>query len=93
MRPTWLPWTRLRAPRSLMDTIGADAIKTAAQAGPLQDQVRHDRRPGIGLRMLASRLAPLEPEPVDLPPILPTGIDLPPMPRQVRKAEPSTLDK
>ncbi|MFD5828066.1 helicase HerA-like domain-containing protein [Lentzea sp. NPDC060358] len=33
--PTPVAWTRLRAPRSLMDTIGADAIKQAAQQSDL----------------------------------------------------------
>ena len=34
--PTPVAWTRLRAPRSLMDTIGPDAIAAAAKASPLQ---------------------------------------------------------
>ncbi len=34
--PTPVAWTRLRPPRSLMDTIGPDAIKAAAAASPLQ---------------------------------------------------------
>ncbi|MUL48666.1 DUF853 family protein [Mycobacterium sp. CBMA293] len=34
--PTPVAWTRLRAPRSLMDTIGPDAITAAAKASPLQ---------------------------------------------------------
>ena len=33
--PTPVAWTRLRSPRSLMDTIGPDYIKAAAQASPL----------------------------------------------------------
>ncbi|XVV05091.1 helicase HerA-like domain-containing protein [Actinosynnema sp. CA-248983] len=33
--PTPVAWTRLRAPRSLMDTIGADAIKQAAGSSEL----------------------------------------------------------
>ena len=91
--PTPVAWTRLRAPRSLMDTIGADGIKAAAQASPLQFKYGGTVDRESAYEMLASRLAPPEPEPVDLPPILPTGIDLPPMPRQVQKAEPGTLDK
>ncbi len=39
----------MRAPRSLMDTIGPDAIKAAAQASPLQADLRADRRPRVGL--------------------------------------------
>lgn len=91
--PTPVAWTRLRAPRSLMDTIGTEAIKAAAQASPLQYKYGTTVDRESAYEMLATRLAPPEPEPVDLPPILPTGIDLPPMPRQVQKAEPSTLDK
>ena len=34
--PTPVAWTRMRAPRSLMDTIGTDAIAAAAKASPLQ---------------------------------------------------------
>ena len=34
--PTPVAWTRLRAPRSLMGAIGADAIRAAAAASPLQ---------------------------------------------------------
>lgn len=34
--PTPVAWTMLRAPRSVMDTIGVDAIKTAAAASELQ---------------------------------------------------------
>lgn len=91
--PTPVAWTRLRAPRSLMDTIGAEAIKAAGQASPLQSKYGTTVDRESAYEMLATRLAPPEPEPVDLPPILPTGIDLPSMPRQVQKAEPSTLDK
>ena len=34
--PTPVAWTRMRSPRSLMDTIGPDAIAAAAKASPLQ---------------------------------------------------------
>ncbi len=34
--PTPVAWTRLRSPRSLMATIGDDAIAAAAKSGPLQ---------------------------------------------------------
>jgi DNA helicase HerA-like ATPase len=36
--PTPVSWTRLRAPRSLMAAIGADAIRAAAKDSPLQGQ-------------------------------------------------------
>ncbi|MCV7082930.1 DUF853 family protein, partial [Mycolicibacterium insubricum] len=34
--PTPVAWTRMRAPRSLMASVGDDAIKAAAAASPLQ---------------------------------------------------------
>jgi len=34
--PTPVAWTRMRAPRSLMDAIGPEAISAAAKASPLQ---------------------------------------------------------
>jgi uncharacterized protein len=36
--PTPVAWTRMRAPRSLMDAIGADAIAAAVKSSPLQDK-------------------------------------------------------
>ncbi|CAM2794224.1 helicase HerA-like domain-containing protein [Skermania piniformis] len=36
--PTPVAWTRLRPPRSLMDTIGDAAIRAKAQAGPLNEK-------------------------------------------------------
>ena len=48
--PTPVAWTRMRAPRSLMDTIGPDAIAAAAQGQPAAGGVRPDHRPRFGLR-------------------------------------------
>jgi uncharacterized protein len=48
--PTPVAWTRMRAPRSLMDTIGPDAIAAAAKASPPAGRVRPDRRPRVGVR-------------------------------------------
>ena len=56
--PTPVAWTRMRAPRSLMDTIGPDAIAAAAKASPLQAEYGQtvDRRSAY--EMLAAKLAP-----------------------------------
>ncbi len=89
--PTPVAWTRLRAPRSLMDTIGSDAIKAAALASPLQAKYGQTVDPESAYEMLAAKLAPPPEESVDLPPLLPNGIDLPPMPAPVQKAEPGVL--
>ena len=98
--PTPVAWTRLRSPRSLMDTIGPEYIKAAAQASPqfLKYGPTVDRESAY--EMLAAKMAPPAEasggaggESMDLPPILPTGLDLPPMPAPVEKAEPGMLEK
>lgn len=93
--PTPVAWTRLRPPKSLMDTIGPDYIRAAAQASPrfLKYGQTVDRESAY--EMLAAKMAPPleEVDGTDLPPILPTGIDLPPMPKRVEKAEPGVLDQ
>ncbi len=95
--PTPVAWTRLRSPRSLMDTIGPDCIKAVAQASPffLKYGTTLDRESAY--EMLAAKMAPPPAEEaagdaMDLPPI-PTGLDLPPMPEPVEKAEPGMLEK
>ena len=102
--PTPVAWTRLRAPRSLMDTIGPEYIKAAAQASPLFLQYGPTKDRESAYEMLAAKMEPppaatgagagsgVGAEPMDLPPI-PIGIDVPPMPAPVQKAEPSMLEK
>ncbi|MCB0930416.1 MAG: DUF853 family protein [Mycobacterium sp.] len=96
--PTPVAWTRLRPPRSLMDSIGPEYIKAAAQSSPLFLKYGPTVDRESAYEMLAVRMAPPGSvggpagEPMDLPPI-PTGIDLPPMPAPVQKAEPSMLEQ
>jgi DNA helicase HerA-like ATPase len=96
--PTPVAWTKLRSPRSLMDTIGPDYIKAAAQASPLFLKYGPSVDRESAYEMLAAKMAPppaqapAAGEPMDLPPI-PTGIDIPPMPTPVEKAEPSMLEQ
>lgn len=94
--PTPVAWTRMRAPRSLMDTIGPDAIRAAAQASPLQATYGRTIDRESAYEMLNARLAPPEqaPTPVpDLPPpVYPDPVsvpDLPPPPPD----EPGFLEK
>lgn len=97
--PTPVAWTRLRSPRSLMDTIGPDYIKAAAQASPLFLKYGPTVDRESAYEMLLARMepppsatAPAGGAPVDLPPI-DTGIELPPMPAPVEKAEPGMLEQ
>ncbi|MGV0835064.1 helicase HerA-like domain-containing protein [Mycolicibacterium thermoresistibile] len=99
--PTPVAWTRMRAPRSLMDTIGEEAIAAAAHASPLQAEYGQTIDRESAYERLAATLAPPEPAPAqtpelppvpDLPPV-PTGFDLPPMPAPVEPQGPGLLDK
>jgi DNA helicase HerA-like ATPase len=93
--PTPVAWTRLRPPQSLMDTIGPDAIKAAAQSSSLFATYGQTIDRESAYEKLAAKLAPAPEkaeQPADLPPIMPTGIDLPPMPPP-EKAEPGVLDQ
>lgn len=76
--PTPVAWTRMRAPRSLMDTIGTDAIAAAAQASPLQAEYGQTVDRESAYERLAAKLAPPAPAPVEPPP--PYPVELPPMP-------------
>ncbi|BBX69250.1 helicase HerA-like domain-containing protein [Mycolicibacterium psychrotolerans] len=93
--PTPVAWTRMRAPRSLMDTIGADAIAAAAASSPLQVEYGQTIDRESAYERLAARLAP--PPPVaEQPPAqeisLPPPLDLPPMPAPAQPREPGFLD-
>lgn len=56
--PTPVAWTRLRAPRSLMDTIGNDAIKQAAASSELNGKYGQTVDRESAYEMMASRIAP-----------------------------------
>ncbi len=56
--PTPVAWTRMRSPRSLMDTIGPDAIAAAAKASPLQAKYGQTIDRDSAYEMLQARLAP-----------------------------------
>ncbi|MGV0770310.1 helicase HerA-like domain-containing protein [Mycobacterium syngnathidarum] len=56
--PTPVAWTRMRAPRSLMDTIGNDAITAAAKASPLQVTYGQTVDRDSAYERLAAKMAP-----------------------------------
>lgn len=84
--PTPVAWTRMRAPRSLMDTIGPDAITAAAKASSLQQEYGQTIDRDSAYERLAAKLAPPAP---DFPPV-PTDVGIPPMPAP---AEPGLLEQ
>ena len=60
--PTPVAWTRMRSPRSLMDTIGPDAIAAAAKTSALQPYFGQTIDRDSAYERLAAKLAP-PPEP------------------------------
>ncbi|CAJ1581430.1 helicase HerA-like domain-containing protein [[Mycobacterium] wendilense] len=88
--PTPVAWTMMRAPRSLMDTIGNDAIAAAARASTLQAEYGQTvDRDSAYERLMASIAPPAQDE---LPPV-PTGIEIPPMPAPAAPPEPGFFEK
>ena len=87
--PTPVAWTRLRAPRSLMDTIGPDAIAAAAAASPLQATYGQTVDRDSAYERLLAKLAP--PPTVQLP-VPPSG-EVPPMPAPEQPQQPGFIDK
>ncbi len=94
--PTPVAWTRMRAPRSLMDTIGPEAISAAAKASPLQAEYGQTIDRDSAYERLAATLAPPPPVPPQnqQPPVyVPPPVEVPPMPAPAQPAEPGLLDK
>jgi DNA helicase HerA-like ATPase len=75
--PTPVAWTRMRAPRSLMDTIGNDAIGAAAKASALQAKYGQTIDPQSAYEILQAKVAPANapaPSPAEAPaPASPQG--------------------
>ncbi|MGY1899526.1 helicase HerA-like domain-containing protein [Nocardia gipuzkoensis] len=65
--PTPVAWTRLRPPRSLMDTIGADAITSRALSSPLASKYGRAIDRESAYEMLAARMAAAAQEPQATP--------------------------
>lgn len=60
--PTPVAWTRLRAPRSLMDTIGDDAIRQAAQGSDLHGKYAESVDRESAYEQLMRKVAPPQQE-------------------------------
>ncbi|MFD6058812.1 helicase HerA-like domain-containing protein [Rhodococcus wratislaviensis] len=76
--PTPVAWTRIRPPRSLMDTIGNDAITAASSSSPLSGKYRQTVDRESAYEKLTAKVAgaPASEPGLDLPPLP----DLPPPP-------------
>jgi DNA helicase HerA-like ATPase len=84
--PTPVAWTRMRVPRSLMDSIGIDAISAAAKSSPLQ--AKYGRTVEQPSEPAVSQAPPPAPRPrSDYPPV-PRNDPVPPMPEPAEPAEP-----
>jgi hypothetical protein len=73
--PTPVAWTKMRAPRSLMDTIGSEAIAAAAKASPLQAEYGQTADRDSAYERLAARMAPPPAAPAGADPALPPPVD------------------
>jgi DNA helicase HerA-like ATPase len=72
--PTPVAWTRMRAPRSLMGTIGDAAISAAAKASPLQAEYGQTVDRDSAYERLNAKVAAAAPAPTDaLPPPVSAG--------------------
>ncbi|MEU4739675.1 helicase HerA-like domain-containing protein [Actinosynnema sp. NPDC023658] len=66
--PTPVAWTRLRAPRSLMDTIGSDAIRQAAESSELHGEYAGTVDRESAYEKLTAKVAPPGSAPEQAPP-------------------------
>ncbi|MDJ0394440.1 DUF853 family protein [Rhodococcus sp. G-MC3] len=73
--PTPVAWTKIRPPRSLMDTIGNEAIGAAASSSPLDAKYGTTIDGESAYEKLAARVVdvPAPAETFDLPPLPPEG--------------------
>ncbi len=81
--PTPVAWTRMRVPRSLMASIGTDAITAAAKASPLQ--AKYGRT--VEQPAQPPAVPPVPQTQSDYPPV-PTDSVPPPMPAPAEPAQP-----
>ncbi|OMB75437.1 ATPase [Mycolicibacterium conceptionense] len=92
--PTPVAWTRMRAPRSLMDTIGNDAITAAAKASPLQATYGQTVDRDSAYERLAAKMAPpaTAEDPGGFAGVEASG-EIEPMPAPAQPQEPGMLEQ
>ncbi|MFD1147434.1 helicase HerA-like domain-containing protein [Saccharothrix hoggarensis] len=87
--PTPVAWTRLRAPRSLMDTIGPDAIKAAAASSELHGKYAETIDRESAYEKLSAKVTP-PPTPADEEP---EGSAEAPAEAKPRRDEPGVVEQ
>ena len=88
--PTPVAWTRMRAPRSLMATIGPEAISAAAKASPLQAEYGQTVDRDSAYERLTAKLAP---PPSQQPTPVPQNTEIPPMPAPAEPQDPGMVQE
>src|ERR1700739_4404583 len=92
--PTPVAWTRMRVPRSLMASIGTDAITAAAKSSSLQTKYGQtvQSEPEPQARPVPAGPPEQRPAEPDYQP-LPTGFDVPPMPEPAEPKGPAVWEE
>jgi hypothetical protein len=92
--PTPVAWTRMRVPRSLMASIGTDAIAATAKDSPLQSKYGQTVQHQTELEARSAPAGPPEQKPAepDYPP-LPTDFEIPPMPEPAEPKGPAMWEE
>ncbi|ORW72971.1 helicase HerA-like domain-containing protein [Mycobacterium saskatchewanense] len=94
--PTPVAWTRMRVPRSLMASIGTDAIAQAAKGSPLQAKygrtVEQPARPQVGPAG-QDRRSPQRPDVRSGYPPVPPNEPVPPMPEPFEPKGPAVWEE
>jgi DNA helicase HerA-like ATPase len=93
--PTPVAWTRMRVPRSLMGSIGTDAISAAAKSSPLQAKYGQTKviapAPDVAAQQDGHPAQQAPPAPGAPPP--PTDFDVPPMPEPFEPKAPGLWEE
>jgi DNA helicase HerA-like ATPase len=89
--PTPVAWTRMRVPRSLMGSIGTDAVVAAAKASPLE--AKYGQTIAQTPEPQASPNGEKAPTPVSGYPPLPTDVQVPPMPAPAEPKGPAVWEE
>jgi hypothetical protein len=95
--PTPVAWTRMRVPRSLMASIGTDAITAAAKGSPLQSKygqtVQQPAQPQVGPQDAQAQPGAQPPQTQSGYPPVPSDDPVPPMPEPAEPKGPAMWEE